>query len=147
MRNMGQSVVVTLNRFSNDKEEEIVIVRQHCKECGVGFAMNEGYMKGGEGCMELCTTSNRHDIKQSFRRHKIHIQRNWQHQRQDYQCCKECVWRKHVVFKKSAMKALERIDEWGLGNYPVCIAKTQYSLSDDAKRYGVPKYSHSLFVT
>ena len=45
----------------------------------------------------------------------------------------------NVVFKKSAMKALERIDEWGLSNYPVCIAKTQYSLSDDAKRYGVPK--------
>ena len=44
-----------------------------------------------------------------------------------------------VVFKKSAMKALERIDEWGLSNYPVCIAKTQYSLSDDAKRAGVPK--------
>ena len=139
MRNMGQSVIVTLNRFSNDKEEEIVIVRQHCKECGVGFAMNEGYMKGGEGCMELAqlaidTISNNPsgDIKFTYSetdsiKDKI------------ISVAKNVYGASNVVFKKSAMKALERIDEWGLGNYPVCIAKTQYSLSDDAKRYGVPK--------
>ncbi len=139
MRNMGQSVVVTLNRFSNDKEEEIDIVRQHCITCGAGFAMNEAYMKGGEGCLELAqlaidTISNNpsRDIKFTYSetnsiKDKI------------TSVAKNVYGASNVVFKKSAMKALERIDEWGLSNYPVCIAKTQYSLSDDAKRYGVPK--------
>ena len=139
MRNMGQSVIVTLNRFSNDKEEEIKIVRQHCKECGVGFAMNEAYMKGGEGCLELAqlaidTISNNPsgDIKFTYSetdsiKDKI------------ISVAKNVYGASNVVFKKSATKALERIDEWGLSNYPVCIAKTQYSLSDDAKRHGVPK--------
>ena len=139
MRNMGQSVVVTLNRFSNDKEEEIDIVRQHCMTCGAGFAMNEAYMKGGEGCLELAqlaidTISNNPsgDIKFTYSetnsiKDKI------------TSVAKNVYGASSVVFKKSAMKALERIDEWGLSNYPVCIAKTQYSLSDDAKRYGVPK--------
>src|SRR5574344_122274 len=139
MRNMGQSVVVTLNRFSNDKEEEIDIVRQHCITCGAGFAMNEAYMKGGEGCLELAqlaidTISNNPsgDIKFTYSetnsiKDKI------------TNVAKNVYGASNVVFKKSAMKALERIDEWGLSNYPVCIAKTQYSLSDDAKRYGVPK--------
>jgi len=139
MRNMGQSVVVTLNRFSNDKEEEIDIVRQHCMTCGAGFAMNEAYMKGGEGCLELAqlaidTISNNPsgDIKFTYSetnsiKDKI------------TSVAKNVYGASNVVFKKSAMKALERIDEWGLSNYPVCIAKTQYSLSDDAKRYGVPK--------
>ena len=139
MRNMGQSVVVTLNRFSNDKEEEIDIVRQHCITCGAGFAMNEAYMKGGEGCLELAqlaidTISNNPsgDIKFTYSetnsiKDKI------------TSVAKNVYGASNVVFKKSAMKALERIDEWGLSNYPVCIAKTQYSLSDDAKRAGVPK--------
>ncbi|WP_018462987.1 formate--tetrahydrofolate ligase [Segatella paludivivens] len=139
MRNMGQSVVVTLNRFSNDKEEEIELVSQHCQECGVGFAMNEAYMKGGEGCLELAqlaidTISNNPsgDIKFTYSetdsiKDKI------------TSVAKNVYGASNVVFKKSAVKALERIDEWGLGNYPVCIAKTQYSLSDDAKRHGVPK--------
>jgi len=139
MRNMGQSVVVTLNRFSNDKEEEIELVSQHCKECGVGFAMNEAYMKGGEGCLELAqlaidTISNNPsgDIKFTYSetdsiKDKI------------TSVAKNVYGASNVVFKKSAVKALERIDEWGLSNYPVCIAKTQYSLSDDAKRHGVPK--------
>ena len=139
MRNMGQSVVVTLNRYSNDKEEEIDIVRQHCMTCGAGFAMNEAYMKGGEGCLELAqlaidTISNNPsgDIKFTYSetnsiKDKI------------TSVAKNVYGASNVVFKKSAMKALERIDEWGLSNYPVCIAKTQYSLSDDAKRYGVPK--------
>lgn len=139
MRNMGQSVVVTLNRFSNDKEEEIELVSQHCQECGVGFAMNEAYMKGGEGCLELAqlaidTISNNPsgDIKFTYSetdsiKDKI------------TSVAKNVYGASNVVFKKSAVKALERIDEWGLSNYPVCIAKTQYSLSDDAKRHGVPK--------
>ena len=139
MRNMGQSVVVTLNRFSNDKDEEIELVSQHCKECGVGFAMNEAYMKGGEGCLELAqlaidTISNNPsgDIKFTYSetdsiKDKI------------TSVAKNVYGASNVVFKKSAVKALERIDEWGQGNYPVCIAKTQYSLSDDAKRHGVPK--------
>lgn len=139
MRNMGQSVVVTLNRFSNDKDEEIELVSQHCKECGVGFAMNEAYMKGGEGCLELAqlaidTISNNPSGDIQFTYSETDSIKD-----KIISVAKNVYGASNVVFKKSAVKALERIDEWGLGNYPVCIAKTQYSLSDDAKRHGVPK--------
>lgn len=139
MRNMGQSVVVTLNRFSNDKDEEIELVSQHCKECGVGFAMNEAYMKGGEGCLELAqlaidTISNNPSGDIQFTYSETDSIKD-----KITSVAKNVYGASNVVFKKSAVKALERIDEWGLGNYPVCIAKTQYSLSDDAKRHGVPK--------
>lgn len=139
MRNMGQSIVVTLNRFSNDKEEEIDVVRQHCKACGVGFAMNEAYMKGGEGCLELAQLAI--DTISEYPSGDIKFTYSETDSIKDKitSVAKNVYGASSVVFKKSAMKALERIDEWGLSNYPVCIAKTQYSLSDDAKRAGVPK--------
>jgi len=139
MRNMGQSVVVTLNRFSNDKEEEIDIVRQHCMTCGAGFAMNEAYMKGGEGCLELAQLAI--DTISEYPSGDIKFTYSETDSIKDKitSVAKNVYGASSVVFKKSAMKALERIDEWGLSNYPVCIAKTQYSLSDDAKRAGVPK--------
>lgn len=139
MQHMGQSVIVTLNRFGSDTDEEIAIVSEHCKEKGIGFALNEAYMKGSEGCMDLA---------------RLAIDEIAANPSQDITYCyadtdtvqdkitavaTRIYGAKKVVFKKQALKMIERISQWQLEHFPICIAKTQYSLSDDSKRYGVPK--------
>ena len=139
MQHMGQSVIVTLNRFGSDTDEEIAIVSEHCKEKGIGFALNEAYMKGSEGCMDLA---------------RLAVDEIAANPSQDITYCyadtdtvqdkitavaKQIYGAKKVVFKKQALKMIERISQWQLEYFPICIAKTQYSLSDDSKRYGVPK--------
>lgn len=139
MQHMGQSVIVTLNRFGSDTDEEIAIVSEHCKEKGIGFALNEAYMKGSEGCMDLA---------------RLAVDEIAANPSQDITYCyadtdtvqdkitavaTRIYGAKKVVFKKQALKMIERISQWQLENFPICIAKTQYSLSDDSKRYGVPK--------
>lgn len=139
MQHMGQSVIVTLNRFGSDTDEEIAIVSEHCKEKGIGFALNEAYMKGSEGCMDLArlvvdeiAANPSRDITYCYAdtdtvQNKITA------------VAKQIYGAKKVVFKKQALKMIERISQWQLEHFPICIAKTQYSLSDDSKRYGVPK--------
>ena len=139
MQHMGQSVIVTLNRFGSDTDEEIAIVSEHCKEKGIGFALNEAYMKGSEGCMDLA---------------RLAVDEIAANPSQDITYCyadtdtvqdkitavaKQIYGAKKVVFKKQALKMIERISQWQFEHFPICIAKTQYSLSDDSKRYGVPK--------
>lgn len=139
MQHMGQSVIVTLNRFGSDTDEEIAIVSEHCKEKGIGFALNEAYMKGSEGCMDLA---------------RLAVAEIAANPSQDITYCyadtdtvqdkitavaTQIYGAKKVVFKKQALKMIERISQWQLEHFPICIAKTQYSLSDDSKRYGVPK--------
>ena len=139
MQHMGQSVIVTLNRFGSDTDEEIAIVSEHCKKKGIGFALNEAYMKGSEGCMDLA---------------RLAVDEIAANPSQDITYCyadtdtvqdkitavaKQIYGAKKVVFKKQALKMIERISQWQLEHFPICIAKTQYSLSDDSKRYGVPK--------
>ena len=139
MQHMGQSVIVTLNRFGSDTDEEIAIVSEHCKEKGIGFALNEAYMKGSEGCMDLA---------------RLAVDEIAANPSQDITYCyadtdtvqdkitavaKQIYGAKKVVFKKQALKMIERISQWQLEHFPICIAKTQYSLSEDSKRYGVPK--------
>ena len=139
MQHMGQSVIVTLNRFGSDTDEEIAIVSEHCKEKGIGFALNEAYMKGSEGCMDLA---------------RLAVDEIAANPSQDITYCyadtdtvqdkitavaTQIYGAKKVVFKKQALKMIERISQWQLEHFPICIAKTQYSLSDDSKRYGVPK--------
>ena len=139
MQHMGQSVIVTLNRFGSDTDEEIAIVSEHCKKKGIGFALNEAYMKGSEGCMDLA---------------RLAVDEIAANPSQDITYCyadtdtvqdkitavaTRIYGAKKVVFKKQALKMIERISQWQLEHFPICIAKTQYSLSDDSKRYGVPK--------
>ena len=139
MKHMGLSVIVTLNRFGSDTDEEIAIVSEHCKEKGIGFALNEAYMKGSEGCMDLA---------------RLAVDEIAANPSQDITYCyadtdtvqdkitavaTRIYGAKKVVFKKQALKMIERISQWQLEHFPICIAKTQYSLSDDSKRYGVPK--------
>ena len=139
MQHMGQSVIVTLNRFGNDTEEEIAIVSEHCKEKGIGFALNEAYMKGSEGCMDLARLTV-DEIAANPSRDITYCYADTDTVQDKITAVATRIYgAKKVVFKKQALKMIERISQWQLEHFPICIAKTQYSLSDDSKRYGVPK--------
>ena len=139
MQHMGQSVIVTLNRFGSDTEEEIAIVSEHCKEKGIGFALNEAYMKGSEGCMDLARLAV-DEIAANPSRNITYCYADTDSVQDKITAVATRIYgAKKVVFKKQALKMIERISQWQLEHFPICIAKTQYSLSDDSKRYGVPK--------
>ena len=139
MQHMGQSVIVTLNRFGSDTEEEIAIVSEHCKEKGIGFALNEAYMKGSEGCMDLARLAV-DEIAANPSRDITYCYADTDTVQDKITAVATRIYgAKKVVFKKQALKMIERISQWQLEHFPICIAKTQYSLSDDSKRYGVPK--------
>lgn len=139
MQHMGQSVIVTLNRFGSDTDEEIAIVSEHCKEKGIGFALNEAYMKGSEGCMDLARLAV-DEIAANPSREITYCYADTDTVQDKITAVATRIYgAKKVVFKKQALKMIERISQWQLEHFPICIAKTQYSLSDDSKRYGVPK--------
>lgn len=139
MQHMGQSVIVTLNRFGSDTDEEIAIVSEHCKEKGIGFALNEAYMKGSEGCMDLARLAV-DEIAANPSRDITYCYTDTDTVQDKITAVATQIYgAKKVVFKKQALKMIERISQWQLEHFPICIAKTQYSLSDDSKRYGVPK--------
>ncbi len=138
MQSFGQSVVVAFNRYATDTDEEVELLRRHCEEQGVGFAVNNAFLEGGEGAKELAqlvidtienkpskpltlTYDNSDDIKTKIEK-----------------VCKKIYGADGVTFSKPAEKMLQRIEKLGLENYPVCIAKTQYSFSADQTLYGCP---------
>ena len=139
MQHMGQSVIVTLNRFGSDTDEEIAIVSEHCREKGIGFALNEAYMKGSEGCMDLARLAV-DEIAANPSRDITYCYADTDTVQDKITAVATRIYgAKKVVFKKQALKMIERSSQWQLEHFPICIAKTQYSLSDDSKRYGVPK--------
>ena len=131
-------VVVTLNRFVSDSEEELAFVKQFCEERGCEFALADVWGEGGKGGIELANAVLRTlETKPSEFAplypddmpiiDKIET------------IAKEIYGAKHAHITTAARKAIERIEALGMGNLPVCMAKTQYSLSDDAKKLGCPK--------
>ncbi len=139
------SVVATLNRHDTDIDDEIDIVRKNCEDLGVGFAVNEAFLKGGEGATELAQT-----VVDTIERQQplpIHFTYKEADQLEDKieKVCKRIYGAAAVEYSKTAKKKLEALratftDEDGtIAHYPVCIAKTQFSFSADSTRYGSPE--------
>ena len=139
LQKLGQTVVVTLNRFGDDTDEQVEEIRKRCEQLGVGFAPNEAFLHGGEGCEELAKLC----LKTISEHPSDHIQFAYQLDdsiEQKVEKIATNIYRAgRVEFTTKARKALQRINEWGLSRLPVCIAKTQYSFSDDPKAIGVPE--------
>ena len=135
-------VVVAINRFCSDTEEEIALMQNFCKKMGVDCALCEVFAKGGEGGLELakrvCETIDMcSEAESEFRplydemlpiKEKIRI------------IATEIYRADDVVYTAQAEKAIKEIEGLGFGNIPVCIAKTQYSLSDNPALLGKPKH-------
>ena len=135
----GQTVVVAFNRYANDTDAEIDIVRQHCKELSIGFAVNNAFVEGGKGAEELAqlvvdtiehhpsaqlypTYSNEDSIETKISKVARHI----------YGAAT-------ITYSTAAKKKIKTATVNGFSRFPICIAKTQYSFSTDPKAYGVAK--------
>ncbi|MGG7047616.1 MULTISPECIES: formate--tetrahydrofolate ligase [unclassified Campylobacter] len=133
----GQNVVVALNRFGFDIDEEIKIVRDYCEQNGVKMAVCENFAKGGAGAIELA----KFVLEECEKPSKI----NFAYGLDDDIATKitkiatKIYGASDVIFEEAAQKALTKIKELGLEAMPVCIAKTQYSFSDDATLLGRAK--------
>lgn len=130
-------VVVTLNSFVTDTKAETDFVEQFCKERGCEFALSEVWEKGGEGGVALAEkVLETLETKES--NFKVLYDDNLSIKEKIETIAKEIYGADGVTFSDPALKELSRISELGLDNLPVCMAKTQYSLSDDAKKLGRP---------
>lgn len=133
----GVPVVVALNRFPSDTEEELNLVRERCKKLGVEASLSEVFSKGGQGGLELAQT-----VLETMQRQKANFKVLYELEEsiQDKigKICREIYGADGVAFSKEAEAAMKKYQELGYGKLPVCMAKTQYSLSDDASKLGRP---------
>lgn len=137
LRSFGQTVAVAFNRYANDTEDEIDIVRRHCAEMGVGFAVNNAFAEGGEGAVELANL-----VVDTIEKHPSEPLRFAYEQFDSVEgkiskvACGQ-YGAGLVTYSATAKKKIKMIQALGYEDFPICIAKTQYSFSTDPKLYGV----------
>ncbi len=138
VRGFGLPVVVAINQFPNDTEGELDTLRTFCRARGAEFALSEAYAKGGEGAMALAhkvvevIEANRDvELITSYEPGDPVIEKITKVAQKIYGA-------DGIDLSERAQESLARFTRWGFGELPICIAKTQYSLSDDPKRPGAP---------
>lgn len=139
LRRFGVPVVVAINRFPSDEEDKLACIAEHCAQLGVESAPVEAFTKGGAGAAELAQKiiSTIEATPNSKVEPVYALQASFEVKICQVAC--EIYGADDVTFSDLAKKKLAQFTEWGYGNLPVCIAKTQYSLSDDPKLLGAPK--------
>ena len=134
----GQSVVVAFNRYGDDVQEEIDFVRQHCAEQGIGFAVNNAFVEGGEGAVELAELVVKTIDEKPSGAMQFAYNDEDDVTTKVQKVATNLYGAKQVTFSPTAKKKLAMIEELGYTNFPICIAKTQYSFSTNAKLINVP---------
>ncbi|MBI3786069.1 MAG: formate--tetrahydrofolate ligase [Deltaproteobacteria bacterium] len=137
IRHFGEPPVVALNRFDGDSDEEIAIVERRCTELGVPCAVSDHFARGGEGAVRLAQTVMAHAEKRSQPFHPLY---DWQAPlpAKVLAVAQKMYGARSVIFTKAAERDLAEIRRLGYESLPICIAKTQNSLSDDPKLTGRP---------
>lgn len=159
MRKYGVPVIVAINKFYADTDAEIEFVKNYCKEFGAVACVSEGFAKGGEGAAELaqlvCDTIDANESTNNFG----HIYDTEKTIKEKIETIAKEIYRADgVIYTANAEKAIKEIERLGRDKLPVCVAKTQYSLSDDPTKLGRPEnfkitvrdvrlYSGAGFVT
>ena len=137
MQAFGQTVVVAFNKYGFDTDEEIELVRQHCAELGVGMAVNNAFTEGGDGAKTLANLVVETIDKNPSAPLSYVYPLEASIVEKAEAVAKNIYGAGSVSWSAAAKKALKNIKDLGIENeYPICIAKTQYSLSTDDKAYG-----------
>lgn len=136
IQSFGQTVVVAFNRFASDTEAEIELVRAHCRERGVGFAVNTAFSEGGIGASDLArlvveTIEHKPSAPLSY---TYPLEASIEEKAQAV--ATRIYGAADLTFSPKAKRQLVRIAQNGWAHFPICIAKTQYSFSQDEKAYG-----------
>lgn len=133
----GVPVVVTLNKFSTDTAIELSYVKQFCEERGCEFSLSEVWEKGGEGGIDLANKVIKTIETKESNYHALYPDEMSLKDKMAT-IAKEIYGADGVTFDQAASKEIDRLTELGFGNLPVCMAKNQYSLSDDPNKLGRP---------
>lgn len=137
MQKYGVPVVVTLNKFETDTANEIEFIKKYCLDKSCEFAVSEIFAKGGDGGLDLvkkvCTACEKNSNFSPLYPDGLTIKEKI------LKIAKEIYRADGVVYTLEAEKSLSEIIKMGKENLPICIAKTQYSISDDASKLGYPK--------
>ena len=146
VRSFGLPAVVAINRFPMDTEAELTELRDFCEIRGAAFALSEAFTKGGEGAaalarkvIEVIDADPTPNLVTTYQPTDTAVEKITKVAQGIYGAA-------HVEFTDRARESLTRFATWGFGSLPICIAKTQYSLSDDPKRMGAPS-GWTLHVT
>jgi len=138
LQGFGQTVLVCFNKFAQDTDEEIALVRQHCAEMGVPFALNNAFCEGGTGAVELADLVVKTIDENPSKPLQYTYSDDMPLKDKITAVAKKIYGASNVIFSADALKKLSLAESLGYGSYPVCIAKTQFSFSQDPKGYGVP---------
>lgn len=139
IRSFGQSVVVCINRYSTDTQDEIELLEDHCRMLGVPFAINDAFTMGGEGAVNLAklvvdTIESNPSAPLKFT-YEDHLS-----VKEKIRAVATGIYRaSSVSFSSTASRKIASAEKSGFGHFPVCIAKTQYSFSQNQKAYGAPE--------
>ena len=127
----GLNVIIALNRYAQDSDEEIELVRELIEDKGVRLSLVEGWAKGGEGAIDIAKELvDLVEVNQDF---KYMYELEDSIETKIEKIATKIYGAKNVIFEEQAKVQIKKIEEMGYGKFPVCIAKTQYSFSDDPK--------------
>ena len=137
MKKYLDNVIICLNRFSFDTLEEIEYVQKYCEDLGCEFAVSSSYSEGGEGATDLAKKI----VKLCDNEKEFHLlyDENDSIKNKIEKVSKEIYHAGSVRYLDEAMDSIQKIESMGLDKLPICVAKTQYSISDDSKKLGYPK--------
>ncbi len=138
LRKFGQSVVICINRFPTDTDLEIETIRQHCQELNLPFAVNNAFSQGGDGATDLAKVVVETIEKNPSKPLELLYDLNESIKDKVGKITSTIYRASGVQYESSVTKKIKTLEEQGYDKYPVCIAKTQYSFTDDAKRVGAP---------
>lgn len=138
LQKYGVPIVVTLNSFVTDTETEIAYVRKFCEDMGCEFAISEVWEKGGEGGIELANKVLQ-TLEEKESHFKVLYDDNLSLKEKIEKIASEIYGADGVSYAPAADRQLMKLEELGFGNMPICMAKTQYSLSDDPALLGRPE--------
>lgn len=136
IRSFGQTIIVAFNQFASDTDEEMELLREHCEQLGVGYAINNAFSEGGEGAEDMArlvvdTIENQpsEPLRFTYKEEDSIAQK--------IEKVATGIYGASVItYSSMARNRIKLIEKMGIAHYPVCIAKTQYSFSADPKIYG-----------
>ncbi|PWJ44025.1 formate--tetrahydrofolate ligase [Sediminitomix flava] len=145
LKNFGQTVILTFNKYYFDTEEEIQLVKDWATDMGIRFAINNSFVEGGEGAVNLAQTVVDAIEEDESKPLSFTYELEDSIETKIEKVAKSIYRAKDIELSNTAQLRLKRIKRLGFENLPICIAKTQYSFSDDAKAYGAVK-DHTLHI-
>jgi len=136
LRSFGQTVVVAFNKFATDTDEEMEMLREHCEQLGVGYAINNAFSEGGDGAVDMARLvvdtieNNPSEPLRYTYKEEDSVQQKIE------KVATNLYGASVITYSSIARNRIKLIEKMGITHYPVCIAKTQYSFSADPKIYG-----------